>query len=48
VDKTATTDLPFVPLLQRNSVTISSKRIQGWRWNGYASNPDIANLSVGG
>jgi peptide/nickel transport system substrate-binding protein len=48
VDKTATNDLPILPMIQRNSVLISSKRVQGWRWNAYTVNPDIANISVGG
>ena len=48
VDKTATNDLPILPMIQRNSVLISSKRVQGWRWYAYATNPDIANISVGG
>ncbi|MDQ1674465.1 MAG: hypothetical protein QOC98_3027 [Frankiaceae bacterium] len=48
VDKIATDDLPLLPMIQRNSVLISSKRVQGWRWYAYAINPDIANISVGG
>jgi peptide/nickel transport system substrate-binding protein len=48
IDKTATDDLPILPLIQRNSVLVSSKRVQGWRWYAYAINPDIANISVGG
>lgn len=48
VDKLATDDLPILPMVQRNAVTISSKRVQGWRWNAYATNPDISNISVGG
>lgn len=48
IDKIASDDLPILPMIQRNSVLISSKRVQGWRWYAYATNPDIANISVGG
>jgi peptide/nickel transport system substrate-binding protein len=48
VDRTATNDLPILPMIERNAVTISSKRVQGWRWYSYGVNPDIANISVGG
>jgi peptide/nickel transport system substrate-binding protein len=48
VDKLVTPDLPIVPMVQRNAVNISSKRVQGWRWLGAGDNADIANVSVGG
>lgn len=53
-DKWAATDAatmqdpPWVPFVEENAVTISSKRIQGFRWFNFSDNADIANVSVGG
>jgi len=46
IDQTVLDDLPLVPMVERSAVTISSKRVKGFRWFAFADNGDIANISV--
>jgi peptide/nickel transport system substrate-binding protein len=39
-------DAPWIPMVEEHAVTVSSKRLKGFRWFSFADNADWANVAV--
>lgn len=45
-DQLVSTDLPWIPLIEKRKISLSSKRVTNWHWSSLSVQADITNVAL--